>query len=1199
MISVASNFQYSVNIGYDLNNNEKLRDFIPTKSALDLLRDILQSTKDTSNERARVLIGSYGKGKSHIVLTILSMLMKKNRSLFVKTMPKIEEDPALLQLVNNYYDSDNKILPVVITGSNTSLTQAFLLALERTLSDNNLMDIMPETNYKAACNVISRWQTEFPDTYQAFVSSIDSNPDVFIERLNAFDISAYELFESIYPQLTSGSVFNPFLGFDVVELYENAAIGLKKKGYSGIYVIYDEFSKYLEANIIKASVSDTKMLQDFAEKCNRSGNLQMHLMLISHKEISNYIDKLPKQKVDGWKGVSERFKHIHLSNNFGQTYEIISSVIQKEPTAWKKFIANNGSSFTLLKDKYENHTLFNNLADSLDLVIYGCYPLHPISTFILPRLSERVAQNERTLFTFLSAEGSTTLRSFLAHESDSNFQLLTPDLIYDYFELLFKKEDYASYIHTNYVLTNKILNQISENILQCKIVKTISLIYMLEQFEALKPVVDEIMNIYSTEYEPETIRAAIDDLVNKEYVIYLKRSNGFLKLKETSGVDIKKKINDTVETGTGFTSVKNALNRLNFDSYIYPSRYNDSREMTRYFAFRFVDSSEINKEVDWSVKRENIKADGVIYGVIVHADDNIQEISKELIKTSKNAKSCVFVLPKRFLEIEESVKELTAVSSLRDSVIDDPILFDEYDLIYDDLNEVIKNYINRFTHPEENASSYIYCGKKELIKRKASLTELLSSICDNLYSKTPIINNEALNRDDITSVSSNSRAKIVSALLRTELEPNLGLSGTGQEVSIMRSTLIRTGLLIESEGIFDINLHPQDELVDNMMSTIETFVLKAKKVERVSFEELYSMLMSEEYGIGLRKGLIPIYIAATIYSFRNQVIICSQNGQETITSDLIAQINANPGAYTLSYIDWDLSKEKYIEKLAKIFSESIVDAEKKTNSYAYIANAMHRWYLSLPKYAKEAKELPNGKRINKEYVEIIRAIKQSVSDYDLVFKQIPKACNSIKEVDDSIANKVGKAKKCYDGLLTELTNSLIGQTRILFSSKESGISNKASLFSIITDWCESLDKLVFEQLFSDGTDKCLALFKSITNDELDFICKLARLVAGLRIEDWDSLTQKIFYNNLKEYKSSAESFHSQAIISDGNITSSYQISFADNTGDVITKRFDRVDVSARGKLLENQINAALASMGHSISENEKRQILVEILKNIC
>lgn len=51
-------------------------------------------------------------------------------------------------------------------------------------------------------------------------------------------INAYEEFEKTYPILTAGSEFNPFLGFDVVELYENAAKGLRKKGYTGIYVVY-------------------------------------------------------------------------------------------------------------------------------------------------------------------------------------------------------------------------------------------------------------------------------------------------------------------------------------------------------------------------------------------------------------------------------------------------------------------------------------------------------------------------------------------------------------------------------------------------------------------------------------------------------------------------------------------------------------------------------------------------------------------------------------------------------------------------------------------------------------------------------------------------------------------------------------------------------------------------------------------------
>ena len=77
MISVATGFQSSVNIAYDMNDDSKLKNYIPTKSALSLLEDILLSTAQNSTDRARILIGAYGKGKSHIVLMVLSILMKK------------------------------------------------------------------------------------------------------------------------------------------------------------------------------------------------------------------------------------------------------------------------------------------------------------------------------------------------------------------------------------------------------------------------------------------------------------------------------------------------------------------------------------------------------------------------------------------------------------------------------------------------------------------------------------------------------------------------------------------------------------------------------------------------------------------------------------------------------------------------------------------------------------------------------------------------------------------------------------------------------------------------------------------------------------------------------------------------------------------------------------------------------------------
>ena len=141
----------------------------------------------------------------------------------------------------------------------------------------------------------------------------------------------------------------------------------------------------------------------------------MHIMLISHKDISNYIDKLPKQKVDGWRGVSERFKHVELKNNFSQIYEIIATVIGQDEKFFKKYFADNKQIFDDCLNTYRNQNLFSELDEGrLETVIYKCYPMQPASTFILPRLSEKVAQNERTLFTFLSSQNKNTLYDFVS-----------------------------------------------------------------------------------------------------------------------------------------------------------------------------------------------------------------------------------------------------------------------------------------------------------------------------------------------------------------------------------------------------------------------------------------------------------------------------------------------------------------------------------------------------------------------------------------------------------------------------------------------------------------------------------------------------------------------------------------------------------------------------------------------------------------
>ena len=827
IFSVAEGFQYSVNIEYDLGNDEKLKNFIPTTAALNFFQEILKSTNKNSAERARIFIGAYGRGKSHIVLTILSLLMKKDLNLFEKLLPKLAENHELDQLVKNFYATSEKILPVVINGTTTNLNQSFLSALQRTLAKFNLPDILPETNFQAAVKVLQRWQKNFPKTYDAFKKLLDEPVKNFISRLENFDADAYATFEKIYPTLTAGSVFNPFLGFEVVELYESVAKSLKSKGYGGIFVVYDEFSKFLESNIEKTSVSDTKMLQDFAEKANRSGELQLHLLLISHKEISNYIDKLPKEKVDGWRGVSNRFFHVRMNEDFSQTYEIISEVIRHKPTLWKKFLTKNVKNFDELKKIYSTSRMFRNLQENLFVVIEGCFPLHPVSTFILPRLSERIAQNERTLFTFLSADGPTTLPAFLKTYKD-NFTLLTPDRIYDYFEPIFHQELYEGEIHKIFLLAERILNQVQPETLSAKIIKTIALIYMLEQFELLAPTKEQLVEIFLFDYTSEEITNTFNKLIEKNFVIYLRQSNNFLKLKQNSGVNIMQKISDHTENLSANFSMQKVLNAENFTKVFYPSRYNIEHDMTRWFDFKFISSAEIFSDKNFETE---IEGDGIIFALLVESEIEIDELKKILLSASKKMPRSIFILPKKFIDVRKVVKKFSAVKNLKELAEDDVVLFDEFEIIFEDLQEVIKNFIDSYIQPENFQSIYIHGGKTLKIYRKANLSEVMSQICGKIYSCTPIINNEVINKNEITNVAVNSRSKIISALLRQELEKNLGFSGASQDISIMRSSLIRTGILIGGENP-EINLCLPTKICVIFLKALNSLFYRREKIQQ-------------------------------------------------------------------------------------------------------------------------------------------------------------------------------------------------------------------------------------------------------------------------------------------------------------------------------------------------------------------------------
>lgn len=1191
IISIASGFQSSVNIEYDFNDERKIAGFIPTSSALSIINSILENTESGNNERAKILTGAYGRGKSHIVLVALSILYNKKAEKFQSLLEKIKRfDTESAQRIENFISSSQRLLPVIINGNSGNLAHSFLHAVQQALRSYELEDIMPETHFSAAIETIERWEKEYPETFDKFCTLIPESVTTFKQRLANSDERTYRSFVDIHPQLTAGSVFNPFVNANVVDVYDKINTALKAKGFSGMYVVYDEFGKYLETSISHTTESEMKLLQDFAEKCNRESSQQLHLMLICHKDISNYIDDgLPKEKVDGWRGISGRFEHLVLSNNFHQMYEIIAATISKEK-GWKKYRQKHEAVFSELLQISKQG---NFLSGKEELVVNECYPLHPVTTFLLPRLSEKIAQNERTLFTFLTSNQKNTLKEFVA-DADDEFPLVTPDRLYDYFEQELRKELKSSELHSIYLLAARLLDQVEANSLDAKIIKTIAIIYCVQQFERVSPSIVTICNIFCIEYDRKTITDKIDELINQKYIVYRKNSNNFLCLKESSGTDINAELDAETQRLQAELDIESTLNMCSENNYLYPVKHNENNCITRYFEFRFIQYQNLKKG---NLPAIRTGASGCVYAVVFQSDSELQKaLKKKDFKIDDDR--CVVIVPSVFSSIHESVYRFLAAKRLRDLCgNEDAILRSEYDLIADDLETVVFQYVIQYVKPELGLASFYYQDKKKSITRRSKLTELLSNICDRIYPHTPIINNESINKDKLPGVAITSRSKLTTAILENDvIQPYLGLSGTGQDVSFMRSTLMRTNILYQYEdGSFALSAEHAEDSIRYILNVIRDFLCSTATAGERSFAELYSLLVDYQHGIGMKKGVIPVYLAVVLHDLKKDLVIKSNEYEVKINSDALNSINEKPEFYSVLMENWDADKREYLSTLEKLFSEYIIDKERALNSFAYIASAIDRWYLALPKCAKEMQNYySSGKSISKKhraFFQLLRTPKTNAREFLMV--QVPKAFNA-EGANSELAEQIAKCKHELDSAKYDLVNKVISVTADVFGGP-SGISLKA----VLSDWYEGLSQVTVQNLFANNENAILKQISTVTNDEYTFAERMAKAVTGLRIDDWNGFILENFRTSLQTFRTTVEEYDSNA---DQHVEvrgKQYRIVTVDEHGEEEVKSFERIEYSRRAQLLYRDITGAISDMGQSISEQEKRQVLFEILESLC
>lgn len=778
------------------------------------------------------------------------------------------------------------------------------------------------------------------------------------------------------------------------------------------------------------------------------------------------------------------------------------------------------------------------------------------------------------------------------------------------------------------------------------------MIYCLNQFERLSPDLNFLFELYDDAgYSREEIRGAVKTLSEKGFV-YLNIHNNYIQLKSNSGANIPALISDCVEKRRRSVRIVDILNNFNTEKFIYPTSYNVKNKMTRYFRFAFISENDFMERGDWKNSAENFNSDGCVFAVFNDSEsaeknqDDKKNLVEKACKISSETKNLVFIFSKSVEKFSEKLRRFDSVAFLRNELLSsfddtsDSVLFDEYDIIYQDLYEVVKQIVHSYIQTERKLALYVSLGAEKKLYRKSDLTNLVSQICGEIFYRTPVINNEMLNKNCLTGAATKSRAKLMDAMLNFPLN-DLGFSGSGQEVSFMQSALVHTGILEKNSEKKFFNLSPKtgdtknDENFKNLFCVMNGFLSNAEKTE-ASFEKLFDFLMKTENGIGLRRGVIPVYIAAAVCERVKNIVLKKRGIEVPVNAQNLAEIAEAPSDFTIRIQKWNDEKENYILALEKLFSDFVIDDEKKANGYSYLINAMLRWYRSLPKYTKQMKKVYCGgsglaeikfAAIQKEYSAFLNILRSGgFGANEILFEKLPFVFGNGQSAEDfDFFENVAAAKKFFDFALDSFESQMIEETKNSFDTDAGG----KSLKNLVADFCQKLNLQTENHVFENGAHSLLRIYKSAGNDEKKIVMEMSKVLTGLSIDDWNDESVNMFFERLSELNGTLLDFDNRSVDKrnmsellqaqcpadntenpaaanvDGaageyNSVANYEIRFAQSGSEgAKSKSFKKVECSVRAKSLEEEIWRTIEEMGQSVTDAEKRQVLVSLLEKLC
>lgn len=898
-----------------------------------------------------------------------------------------------------------------------------------------------------------------------------------------------------------------------------------------LFIFIDEFGKVLEHAANNNPEKELYFLQTLAEFVNVSSR-NVILITALHQNFGAYAYKLTDTQINEWLKVKGRFKEIVFAEPVEQLLFLAAESMTKIKTMTDDAKENFLEIFSLAK---KNKIISESLTVRTSKMLY---PLDAVAASCLTLAIQRYGQNERTLFSFLYDTTPNSINDFTPNDTTTyNLSVVYDYIIYNFYTALAE----TNLDSTNWRAIRVAIERVESGIINrnsvddaLKIVKAIGLLNLFYS----GVVVDlAFLEVYASKAlgikNPKDI---IEKLTTNKIIRFAVYKSQFILFE---GTDIN--IEDELYKAATIVPIPK-LSAAEIAPYVkktvmvaYASYYKTGTP--RYFQY-IVSNEPYNVEPAGD-------EDGFVN--LIFPLEDVRERMIEL--SAKSGKAIVYAY---FSDTETIVKHLYEIKKLQ-YLLDNVVLEDRIakgEILKQQSFEIqlLNASINSCVDMTNKQVEWFFNGEQQLIKNRKDFNKLLSSVCDVVYNKTPIIRNELFNKQKISSAISLARVNLLDAMIEHWQEEDFGFSSTQYppERTIYSTLFKSSGIHRQNEDGLWVLGEPISSDLQSLWTACSDFLAKSTE-KALKLSDLVKTLKMRPYK--LKQGVIDFWLP--IFLFVKQQEFALYNGEKfvlNINKELFELLQKRLNDFTIKAFDVSGIKlelfNKYREFLNKERGETIT-----SNSLMDTIRPFFNFYNGLNKYAKSTRKFDYD--VTAKFRDVLATAKDPCKAF---LEDIPAALGYnnlhneefIAQYLQLIKTAVHELVICYDLFINRIEKTVVeylGLPHDFIEYKE-----------ILVKRYSSINKGLLTAKSKSFLDRILAP----SDNKREFYEKIGLVVFDRKIETIEDKEEVLFLSNLTHLFGELERYTAFNNINDEIDEVAFNFELATSRGDFKSSRTYRL-----------------------------------------